>query len=122
MQKIIEYKKIERTQEFRDQYQKLTRKNKSLQHKIDTKIKQIVANPTKIGKPKTGDLKYTYGSHVADHFVIVYMKIDNNILFLCVDHHDFVYKEAPKILGDIEIEFPELWVVMPPNLKRHLKR
>jgi mRNA-degrading endonuclease RelE of RelBE toxin-antitoxin system len=114
--------KIRRTQEFRDQYEKLTRKNKSLQPKIDNKIRQIVANPTKIGKPKTRDLKYTYGSHVADHFVIVYMIIEDNILFLYVDHHDFVYKEAPKILGNIEIEFPELWAVMSPDLKRHLKR
>ncbi|OPY51306.1 MAG: hypothetical protein A4E49_02317 [Methanosaeta sp. PtaU1.Bin112] len=114
--------KIKRTQEFRDQYVKLTRKNKSLQIKIDSKIKQIAANPTKIGKPKTRDLKYTYGSHVADHFVIVYMIIEDNLLFLYVDHHDFVYKEAPKILGNIEIEFPELWAVMSPDLKRQLKR
>jgi mRNA-degrading endonuclease RelE of RelBE toxin-antitoxin system len=69
-------------------------------------IKQIVANPTKIGKPKTANLKYTYGSHVADHFVIVYMIIEDNILFLYVDHYDFVYDEAPRILGNIEIEFP----------------
>jgi addiction module RelE/StbE family toxin len=114
--------KIRRTQEFRDQYQKLTKKNKSIQSKIDNKIKQIVANPTKIGKPKTGNLKFTYGSHVADHFVIVYMIIEDNILFLYVDHHDFVYDEAPRILGNIEIEFPELWAVMSPDLKRHLKR
>ena len=113
--------RIRRTQEFRDRYVKLTKKNKSLQAKIDNKIKQIAANPTKIGKPKTRDLKYTYGSHVADHFVIVYMIIDDNILFLYVDHHDFAYKEAPKILGDIEIEFPELWAVMSPDLKRRLK-
>lgn len=49
--------KIRRTHEFRDQYRKLTKKNKSLQPKIDNKIKQIVANPTKIGKPKTANLK-----------------------------------------------------------------
>ena len=92
--------KIRRTLEFRNQYLKLTRKNKSLQSKIDNKIKQIAANPTRIGKPKTGDMKYTYGSHVADHFVIVYMLI----------------------LENIEIEFPELWSVMSADLKRHLKR
>ena len=50
------------------------------------------------------------------------MIIDDNILFLYVDHHDFVYKETPKILGDIETEYPELWAVMSPDLKRHLKR
>jgi len=69
---------------FRNQYLKLTRKNKSLQSKIDNKIKQIAANPTKIGKPKTGD------------------------------------QEAPRILENIEIEFPELWSVMPADLKRHV--
>jgi mRNA-degrading endonuclease RelE of RelBE toxin-antitoxin system len=114
--------KIRRTQEFRNQYLKLTRKNKSFQLKIDNKIKQIVANPTRIGKPRTGDLKYTYGSHVADHFVLVYMLLDNNIIFLYVDHHDLVYKEAPRILENIEIEFTELWAVMSTDLKRHLKR
>jgi mRNA-degrading endonuclease RelE of RelBE toxin-antitoxin system len=114
--------KIRRTLEFRNQYLKLTRKNKSLQSKIDNKTKQIAANPTRIGKPKTGDMKYTYGSHVADHFVIVYMLISNNIIFLYVDHHDLVYQEAPRILENIEIEFPELWSVMSADLKRHLKR
>jgi mRNA-degrading endonuclease RelE of RelBE toxin-antitoxin system len=101
---------------------KLTRKNKSLKAKIDGKIKKIAANPTKIGKPKIKDLKYTYGSHVADNFVIVYMIIEDNILFLYVEHHDFVYEQAPKILGNIEIEFPELWDLMSPDLRRQLKR
>lgn len=50
------------------------------------------------------------------------MIIDDNILFLYVDYHDFVYDEAPRIIGDIEIEFPELWAVMSPDLRRHLKR
>jgi hypothetical protein len=50
------------------------------------------------------------------------MVISDTILFIYVDHHDFVYKEAPRVLGDIECEFPELWAVMPPDLKRHLKR
>jgi addiction module RelE/StbE family toxin len=114
--------KIRRTLEFREQYRRLIKKNKPLQSKIDDKIKQIAANPATIGKPKTGNLKYTRGSHVADHFVIVYMIIEDNIIFLYVDHHDSVYKEAPKVLGNIEYEFPELWAVMSPDLKRHLKR
>ena len=113
--------KIRRTLKFRDQYRRLTKKNKSLQPKIDDKIRQIVENPT-IGKPKTGNLKYTRGSHVAGHFVIVYMIIEDNIIFLYVDHHDFVYKEAPKVLENIEYEFPELWAMMPPDLKRYLKK
>ena len=51
--------KIRRTLEFRDQYRRLIKKNKPLQSKIDDKIRQIVANPTTIGKTKTGNLKYT---------------------------------------------------------------
>ena len=50
------------------------------------------------------------------------MIIEDNIIFLYVDHHDSVYKEAPKVLGNIEYEFPELWAVMSSDLKRHLKR
>jgi hypothetical protein len=50
------------------------------------------------------------------------MIIENNIIFLYVDNHDSVYKEAPKVLGNIEYQFPELWAVMPPDLKRHLHR
>ena len=114
--------KIRRTLEFRDQYRRLTKKNKQLEQKIDDKIKLVAANPTKVGKPKTGNLKYTFGTHVAIHFVIIYMVVDNNIIFLYIDHHDFAYKEAPKVLGNIEYEFPELWTVMSPDLKRHLKR
>ena len=30
------------------------------------------------------------------------MIIEDNIIFLYVDHHDSVYKEAPKVLGDID--------------------
>jgi hypothetical protein len=33
-----------------------------------------------------------------------------------------VYEQAPKILGNIEIEFPELWDLMSPDLRRQLKR
>jgi len=113
--------KLRRTLEFRDQYKRITRKNNSLQLKIDDKIRQIAANPT-IGKPKTGNLKYTRSSHVADHFVIVYMIIEDNIILLYVDHHDFVYKEAPKVLENIECEFPELWAVMSSDLKRYFKK
>lgn len=114
--------KIRRTLEFREQYRGLIKKNKSLQPKIDDKIKLIVANPTLIGQPKTGNLKYTRGTHVAGNFVIVYIIIEDNIIFLYVDRHDTAYKEAPKVLGNIEYEFPELWAVMSPDLKRYLHR
>ena len=110
--------KIRRTTEFRDQYKLLT----SLHEKIDNKIKLVAANPTSIGNPKRGNLRYTRGTHVAGNFVILYMVLENEIIFLNVDRHDAAYKETPRILGNIEREFPELWDVMPPDLKRHLKR
>ena len=112
--------KVGRTQEFEDQFRKLTKKDKSLQGRLDKKIRQIRDNPH-IGDPKSYDLKYTRGTHV-NPYVIVYMILNDNIIFLYVDHHDFVYKEAPKVLGSIEWQFPELWAVMPPDLRRHLKR
>lgn len=114
--------KLRRTLEFREKYRDIVKKNKSLQPKIDEKIKQIATNPTTTGKPKRGNLKYTRGAHVAGNFVIIYMIIEDNIILLYVDRHDPAYKEAPKVLGDIEHEFPELWVVMSPDLRRHLKR
>ena len=114
--------KIRRTLEFREKYRDVINKNKSLQPKIDEKIRLIAADPTTIGKPKRGNLKYTRGTHVAGNFVIVYMIIGDNIIFLYIDRHDPAYKEAPKVLGNIEYEFPELWDVMSPDLKRYLKR
>jgi addiction module RelE/StbE family toxin len=114
--------KIRRTQEFREKYRDIIKKNKSLQPKIDEKIRQITVSPTTMGKPKKGNLKYTRGTHVAGNFVIVYMVIGDNIIFLYVDRHDTAYNEAPKVLGNIEYEFPELWAVMSPDLKRYLKR
>jgi addiction module RelE/StbE family toxin len=114
--------KMRRTIEFREKYRDIIKKNKSLKPKIDEKIQQIAASPTTTGKPKKGNLKYTRGAHVAGNFVIMYMIIDDNIIFLYVDRHDSAYKEAPKVLGNIEFDFPELWAVMSPDLKRHLKQ
>jgi addiction module RelE/StbE family toxin len=112
--------KVGRTQEFKDQFRKLTKKDKPLQDKLDKKIRQILDNPY-IGKPKSHNLKYTRGTHV-NPYVIIYMIINDTISFLYVDHHDFVYKDAPKVLGNIERQFPELWAVMSPDLRRHLKQ
>jgi hypothetical protein len=50
--------KIRRTQEFRDQFRRLTKKDKPLQDRLDKKIKQIVQNPI-LGDPKSYNLKYT---------------------------------------------------------------
>lgn len=111
--------KIERTDEFKAQYKKLTRKERGLQKRLDKQLVKIIKDPS-IGEPKKHDLKYTRGSHV-DPFVIVFMIINDNILFLNVGHHDLVYRETPRILGNIEFEFPELWDVMPQSLRQHLR-
>lgn len=50
------------------------------------------------------------------------MIIKDTILFIYVDHHNSVYRDAPKVLGNIEVQFPELWAVMSTDLKRYLKR
>ncbi|MFZ3149450.1 MAG: type II toxin-antitoxin system mRNA interferase toxin, RelE/StbE family [Methanothrix sp.] len=112
--------KIERTLDFKTQYRKLTKKDHTLQERLDKRFTQIIEDPY-VGEPKRYNLKYTRGSHV-DPFVIVYMIIKDTILFIYVGHHDIVYKEAPKILGNIEHEFPALWAIMSPDLKRHLKQ
>jgi addiction module RelE/StbE family toxin len=112
--------KVGRTQEFKDQFRKLTKKDKPLQNKLDKKIRQIIDNPY-IGKPKSHNLKYTCGTHV-NPYVIIYMIINDTVLFLYVDHHDFVYEDAPKVLENIEYQFPELWAEMSPDLRRHLKQ
>ena len=112
--------KIRRTKEFKDQYKKLTKKDKALQERLDRKIVQIALNPS-LGDPKGYNLKYTRGTHV-NPYVIVYMIIRNTILFIYVDHHDSIYREAPKVLGNIEDQFPELWAEMSTDLKKYLKR
>jgi len=112
--------KVKRTLDFKNQFKKLTKKDRKLDERLSKKIRQIIENPD-LGDPKSHDLKYTRGSHV-DPFVIVYMIISDTILFIYVDHHDLVYKEAPKVLDNIEYQFPELWAAMSPDLKRHLKR
>ena len=88
---------------------------------MEKKIRQIADKPT-VGHPKSYALKYTRGSHV-NPYVIVYMIIEKakSILFIYVDHHDFVYDEAPKVFENIEYDFPDLWAVMPEDLKRHLR-
>jgi hypothetical protein len=50
------------------------------------------------------------------------MIINDTILLLYVAHHDVVYEESPKVFRNIELEFPELWAVMSPDLKRYFKK
>jgi len=52
-----------RTPEFRENFKKLTRKNKSLEKRLLSKINQILETPS-IGDPKRHALKHARGSHV----------------------------------------------------------
>jgi len=97
--------KFHRTPEFRENFKKLTRKNKSLEKRLLNKINQILENPS-IGDPKRHALKYARGSHV-NPYVIVYIFKDNIITFLCVDHHNFVYEKSAEILKRWEIEIED---------------
>jgi mRNA-degrading endonuclease RelE of RelBE toxin-antitoxin system len=93
------------TPEFDGQLLKLTRKNKALEERLLKKIGQILDNPS-IGAPKRHQLRHARGSHV-DPYVIVYVVKNNIITFLCVDHHDFVYESAVKILEKWEKEIED---------------
>ena len=93
-----------RTREFKENFKKLTQKNKALEVRLVKKIRQILDNPF-IGDPKRHELKHARGSHV-DPYVIVYVVKGDTITFLYVDHHNFVYQKAAEIMQrwDREIE------------------
>ncbi|VVB71842.1 ParE toxin of type II toxin-antitoxin system, parDE [uncultured archaeon] len=84
------------TPEFDDQFLKLTRKNKALRARLLKKIGQILDNSF-IGDPKRHELKHARGSHM-DPYVIVYVAKGDNITFLYVGHHNFVYSRAAEIM------------------------
>jgi plasmid stabilization system protein ParE len=90
------------TQEFDDQFLRLTRKNKALELRLLKKIRQILDNPL-MGEPKRHELKHARGSHV-DPYVIVYVVRGGKITFLYVDHHNFVYQRAAEIIQKWENE------------------
>ena len=92
----------ESTPEFDAQFSKLIRKNKALEERLLKKIGQILDNPS-IGIPKQYKLKHARGLHV-DPYVIVYRINKDRVQFLYVDHHNFVYHKAAKILEKIERE------------------
>ena len=74
--------RYDRTPEFRENFKKLTQKNKSLEARLLKKIRQILDNPF-IGEPKKHELKHARGSHV-DPYVIVYIfKNRYNYISLC---------------------------------------
>lgn len=69
-----------RTREFKENFQKLTQKNKALEVRLVKKILQILDNPS-IGAPKSHKLRHARGSHV-DPYVIVYGIKEERIQFL----------------------------------------
>ena len=71
-----------RTQEFKENFKKLTQKNKALEARLVKKIRQILDNPF-IGDPKRHELKHARGSHV-DPYVIVYVVKGDTITFLYI--------------------------------------
>jgi mRNA-degrading endonuclease RelE of RelBE toxin-antitoxin system len=93
------------TPEFDDKFLKLTQKNKALEARFLKKIRQILDNPS-IGAPKHHALKHARGSHV-DPYVIIYVLKDDIITFLYIDHHDFVYEKAVKIMAKWEREIED---------------
>ncbi len=93
------------TPEFDEQFLKLTQKNKALEKRLLKKIGQILDNPS-IGTPKRHQLRHTRGSHV-DPYVIIYVVKGDVITFLYVDHHDFVYEKASKVMERWEREIED---------------
>ena len=77
------------TRQFDKKFRKLTRKNQALKDQVLGKISEIILNP-EIGAPKKNELKGLRGVHI-DPFVIIYIIIDDKIIFLHFDHHDRVY-------------------------------
>jgi mRNA-degrading endonuclease RelE of RelBE toxin-antitoxin system len=80
------------TRHFDKAFQKLTRKNKALRYRVLDKIAEIVDNP-KMGVPKGHELKGLRGVHI-DPFVIIYVLVEDKIVFLHFDHHDKIYNAS----------------------------
>ncbi len=97
--------KYHRTPEFKENFKKLTQKNKALQVRLLKKISQILNNPS-IGTPKRHQLRYARGSHV-NPYVIIYVVKGDITTFLYVDHHDFVYEKAAEIMEKWEREIED---------------
>lgn len=95
------------TRQFDKKFRKLTRKNQALKDRVFRKISEIIENP-EIGGPKKNELKGLRGVHV-DPFVIVYVMIDDQIVFLHFDHHDHVYSSesifTPAQMAELRMRF-----------------
>mgnify|MGYP001396391887 CR=1 FL=1 len=95
------------TRQFDKKFRKLTRKNQALKDQVFGKISEIIENP-EIGVPKKNELKGLRGVHVGP-FVIIYILINDKILFIHFDHHDHVYNSesifAPAQMAELRIRF-----------------
>jgi mRNA-degrading endonuclease RelE of RelBE toxin-antitoxin system len=78
-----------------------------LKDRVFGKISEIIENP-EIRVPKKNELKGLRGVHV-DPFVIVYVMIDDQIVFLNFDHHDHVYSSEslfrPAQMAELRMRF-----------------
>lgn len=100
--------RFEPVPDFIDQFEKLTRKDRTLRKRVVKKIDRILTNP-EIGEPKRYRLKMARGVHV-NPFVIVYMIIGDKIVFLWFDHHDQAYDRAANVLEKLALNYPYLLI------------
>jgi len=110
--------KIIFTKEFDSNYKKLTRKNRPFEEKVKKKIEKIVDDPEiivddpEIGVSKRYNLKGVRGVHI-NPFVITYVIIGDAIVFITINHHDFVYGETSTIYARLMDRCPQLWSKTP---------
>ena len=95
------------TKEFDNNYKKLTQKNRPFKEKVIKKIEKIVKDP-EIGVLKRYDLKGVRGVHI-NPFVITYAIIGDAVVFITINHHDFVYGETSTIYARLMDRCPQLW-------------
>lgn len=95
------------TRQFDKKFRKLTRKNQALKDQVFGKISEIIENP-EIGVPKENELKGLRGVHVGS-FVIIYIILNDKIVFIHFDHHDHVYNAesifAPAQMTELRMRF-----------------
>jgi len=89
---------LDRTDEFRESYRRLTRKNPRLAEAIGKMLDRIESDPL-CGDPKTGALHGLRRIHVLDHWVITwelrpvivnrkFLPDLREVWFLDVEHHE----------------------------------
>ena len=94
--KIIMNYRLKTTDEFEEQFKKLTRKNKALAEMFAKAILKLKENPY-AGKPLTHDLKGYRSLPIAGKWRIIY-EIDENqklIVLRSIGHRKRIYTEFP---------------------------